>query len=70
MSVETKGPRFLSLTTRLRFAEARNVAAEAQGQILQLALAALIADRTIERMIDEQKFHGGALRRHRLGRFA
>ena len=46
----------------LAFVETRRVAAEAHGEILQLALAALIADRAIERVIDEQEFHGGFLR--------
>ena len=39
-------------------------AAVAHGQILQLALAALVADRAIERVIDEQEFHDAFLRGH------
>ncbi|MNX92681.1 hypothetical protein D3C86_1248310 [compost metagenome] len=35
----------------------RGRAAVAHGQILQLAFAALIADRAVERVIDEQEFH-------------
>ena len=37
-------------------------AAIAHGQILQLAFAALIADRAIKRVVDQQKFHHGFLR--------
>ena len=62
MSVETSGPRFLSFTTRLRSLKRDDVAAEAHREILQLALAALIADRAVERMIDEQEFHRRFLR--------
>ena len=43
--------------------EARGIDAEGHGLILQIAFAALIADRAIERMIDEQKFH------HAMARF-
>jgi hypothetical protein len=32
--------------------------------VLQIALAALVADRAIERMIDEQKLHHAFLRIH------
>ena len=46
----------------LSFRETRNVAPEAHGQILQLALAALIAHGAVQRMIDEQELHRGALR--------
>ena len=46
----------------LAFVETRRVAAEAHGEILQLALAALIADRAIERVVDEQELHGRFLR--------
>ena len=38
------------------------------GQVLQLALPALIADRAVQGMVDEQEFHGGLLRRDRGGR--
>ena len=41
---------------------ARDVAAETDRQVLQLALPALVADRAVERMVDEQELHGGALR--------
>ena len=36
---------------------ARGGGAVAHGQVLQLAFAALIADRAVERVIDEQEFH-------------
>src|SRR6185295_9829939 len=52
----------LVLHDALALVEARDVAAEAHREILQLALAALVADRTIERMIDEQEFHRRFLR--------
>ncbi len=41
---------------------ARMVHAIAHGLILQVALAALIADRTIQRVIDQQEFHHAAPR--------
>ena len=62
MSVAMSGPRFSSGTDALALVEARDVAPEAHREILQLALAALIADRAVERMIDEQEFHRRALR--------
>ena len=55
-------PEVLVLDHALALGEARDVAAVAHREILQLALPALIADRAIERMIDEQEFHGRALR--------
>src|SRR5208283_4352668 len=61
-------PQVLVLDRALAFGEPRDIAAVAHREILQLALAALIADRTIERMIDQQKFHGRTLRGHRLRR--
>ncbi len=54
-------PEVLVFDDPFAFGEARDVAAETHREILQLALAALIADRAIERMIDEQKLHGRAL---------
>ena len=63
-----QGTQVLVLDDAFALAETGDISAESQRQILQLALAALIADRAIERMIDEQKFHGGALRRHGFGR--
>ena len=41
--------------------KARDIAAEAHRQILQFALPALVANRTIQRMIDQQELHGGPL---------
>ena len=52
----------LVLDHALALVVARNVAAIAHGQILQLAFAALIADRAVERMIDQQEFHHRLLR--------
>ena len=52
----------------LAFVVTRHVATEAHRQVLQFALAALVADRAIKRMIDEQELHGRLLRRDRLGR--
>ena len=50
----------------LALGEARHRAAVAERQILQLAFAALVADRAVERMVDQQEFHHVALRRQRL----
>ena len=36
----------------------RNIAAVSHRQILQFAFATLIANRAVERMIDQQEFHG------------
>jgi hypothetical protein len=41
----------------LALVEARDVTAEAEREVLQLALAALIADRAVERVVDEQELH-------------
>ena len=40
----------------------RNVAAVAHRQVLQFAFAALVADRAVERMVDEQELHRRFLR--------
>jgi hypothetical protein len=53
----------------LALVEARDIAAVAQRQILQLAFATLIADRAIQRMVDQQELHGAFLGGERLGRF-
>ncbi len=45
---------------------ARCGTAVTHGQVLQLAFAALVADRAIERMVDQQELHHALLRRHRL----
>src|SRR5690606_25965852 len=44
---------------------ARHVPTETEREILQLALAALVADRAVERMIDQQELHRALLRRYR-----
>ena len=41
----------------LPFGEARIAAAVAGGLLLQLALASLVADRAVERVVDEEEFH-------------
>ena len=41
---------------------ARGGSAVAHGQILQLALTALVADRTVKRVVDEQELHHRLLR--------
>ncbi len=65
MSVETSDPRFLSFTIALALGVARDAAAEAHREILELALAALVADRAVERMVDQQELHRRFLRRDR-----
>ena len=52
----------LVLHDALALGVARDVAPEAHREILQLALAALVADRAVERMIDQQELHRRALR--------
>ena len=49
MWVEIKGPRSLSVTGRLFSAKREWSGPVEQGQVLQVALAALVADRAIER---------------------
>ncbi len=51
-----QGTQVLVLHRALAFGEARNISPVTEREILQLALAALIADRAIERMVDEQEF--------------
>ena len=41
----------------LHFLEAREAAAVADGEFLQAALASLVADRAVERVIDEEELH-------------
>ena len=65
-SVEISGPRFLWNTTRFFFVVARADAAVADREVLQLALAALVADRAVERMVDQQELHHALLRLDRL----
>jgi hypothetical protein len=65
--------RVISVSTRLilvgddalAFDETADGTAKSKRQILQLALATLVADRAIQRMVDEQEFHRIALRRQR-----
>src|ERR1051325_5660606 len=54
---ELHGLRFLHFV----FEEPRTSRAVLNAEFLQLAFARLIADRAVERMIDEQKFHDPAL---------
>ena len=54
-------PEVLVFHHPLSFIEARYVAAVAHGNVLQLTLAALIANRAVERMVDEQELHDGFL---------
>ena len=61
-----QGPEVLVHHDALFFLVARPAAAVPHREVLQLALAALIADRAIERMVDEQEFHHALLRGHRL----
>ena len=49
----------------LAFDETTDGAAKSERQILQLALATLVAHRAIQRMVDEQELHRIALRRQR-----
>src|SRR5579863_8054961 len=58
-------PQVLVLDRALALVIARHIAAEPHGQVLQLALPALVADRAVERVIDEQELHGRALRADR-----
>src|SRR5581483_6073296 len=50
----------------LRLVVARIVLAVAERLILQRAFAALVADRAVERMVEQQKLHHGFLRLARL----
>ena len=62
ISVCTSGPIFLSFTTRLRSLKRATDAAVTHGEILQFALATLVTDRAVQRMIDQQEFHHAVLR--------
>ena len=55
---------FLRLHDALVFLVARFALAVAHCQVLQLAFAALIADRAIERVVNQQEFHDRLLRLH------
>ncbi len=65
-----RGPRYLSSTARLFSLNRRGIDAVGHGLVLQVALAALVADRAVERVVDEQELHhplAGLLDRRRLG---
>ena len=55
--VLTNGPMFLSDDRALVLAIARMVEAVAHGLVLKVAFAALVADRAVKRVIDQQEFH-------------
>ena len=57
MIVLTSGPMYLSSTARLFSLIAAAVDAVGHRLVLQVALAALVADRAVERMVDEQELH-------------
>ena len=70
ITVLTSGPIYLSSTARLFSLIARRIDAEGHGLVLQVAFAALVADRAIERMVDQQEFHhafAGLLDHRRVG---
>ena len=70
MIVLTSGPIYLSSTARLFSLIARGVDAEGHRLVLQVAFAALVADRAIERMVDQQELHhafAGLLDHRRVG---
>src|SRR6185437_9451256 len=56
-----EGAEVLVLHGALALAEPGDVAAEADREVLKLALPALVANRAVERMVDEQELHGRAL---------
>ena len=61
-------PEIFVLDRALVVLEAAGVEAVGHGLVLQIAFAALVADRAVERMIDEQEFeHAFARLLHRLG---
>ena len=57
IEVLTSGPIYLSSTARLFSWKRERVDAIGHRLVLQVALAALVADRAIERMVDEQELH-------------
>ena len=57
IDVLTSGPIYLSSTARLFSSKRIVVDAIGHRLVLQIALAALIADRAIERMVDQQELH-------------
>jgi hypothetical protein len=56
-SIEISGPASFGADHALFFVVARIALAVADGQILQLAFAALVADRAIQRVVNQQEFH-------------
>ena len=67
IEVLIKRPDILVLDRALVLGEARGVGAIGHRLILQIAFAALIADRAVERMVDQQELHHALARlaRHR-----
>ena len=57
MIVLTSGADVLVLDRALVLVVAAGVDAVGHGLVLQVAFAALVADRAIERMVDQQEFH-------------
>src|ERR1700730_12324394 len=57
-----QSPEIFVLDGALVLLETRGVDAIGHGLVLQVAFAALVADRTIKRVIDEQEFHGAFAR--------
>ncbi len=57
IDVLTSGPMILVLDRALVLVIAAGVDAVGHRLVLQVALAALVADRAIERMVDQQEFH-------------
>src|SRR5207344_69731 len=55
-------PQLLAKYDALRFLVARSRRTVPDREILQLAFAALIADRAVERVVDEQELHHALLR--------
>ncbi len=63
-----QGPEIFVLDRALVVLEAPGVEAVGHGLVLEIAFAALVADRAVERMIDEQELeHALARLLHRLG---
>ena len=67
IEVLTSAPMIFVFDGALVLGEARRVGAIRHRLILQIAFAALVADRAVERMVDEQEFHRALARlaRHR-----
>src|SRR6185503_12630887 len=60
-----QGPQILVFDDALPLGVARDAAPEAHREILELALPSLVADRAVERMMDEEELHRRFLRRDR-----